>query len=650
MREADYPRTSRSIPTQYAAAYTTDQRISALPSRSARLAHRSGAEPRQRALLGDREPAVRRVSCYRARLRSGAFDTIAARLGAIAALAAVSLIVALAVGGVALPLTAVVYAAVASAGAERRSHDRVDAALAARHAARRSSGSGLAIAGFVLQGMLRNPLVDPFLTGVSAGAAAAIAVAVALGAAAAALPPLGFVAGLGTALLVAALARRGSGIDAERLILAGVSLSALFSAIVAMVLTVLGHGAGETILAWLAGSLAGRGYPEIAGTLPYWLAGVLLSLASVPALNVLRLGHGLAGAVGVDLARSQWVLLVSGDVADRKRCVALGSLGVRGPHRSAFGAAARRQRCAASRCPHRRCWASRSSRSPMPRRARWLRRSRSRSVCCSRSSACRRFCTCICGRRRQPGCGEPKRARAARSKPAAARSLRDSTWTLRPVSSSRDRRAERRRQDDAAARSCWGCAGRAPVRSFIDGKPVRELGSATRARTTHSARKRRRERRRHDGARSGDDRALRAPRVVGLAPDRSDDDAVSEALERVGLSAFSERAATSLSSGERSRLWLALALAQGATTLLLDEPTSHLDARFAQEVLGLLERHRPRWLERCRGAARPERGSGICNARHRHCTGSRGGERRTPSSTRSGNSEQRLRGRLRRAR
>lgn len=170
-------------------------------------------------------------------------------------------------------------------------------------------GSGLAIAGFVLQGMLRNPLVDPFLTGVSAGAAAAIAVAVALGAAAAALPPLGFVAGLGTALLVAALARRGRGIDAERLILAGVSLSALFSAIVAMVLTVLGHGAGETILAWLAGSLAGRGYPEIAGTLPYWLAGVLLALASVPALNVLRLGHGLAGAVGVDLARSQWVLL-----------------------------------------------------------------------------------------------------------------------------------------------------------------------------------------------------------------------------------------------------------------------------------------------------------------------------------------------------
>src|SRR6202521_6245710 len=54
-------------------------------------------------------------------------------------------------------------------------------------------GIALAIAGFLLQGMLRNPLVDPFLTGVSAGAGAAIAIAIALGVAAPFLPPLGFV-------------------------------------------------------------------------------------------------------------------------------------------------------------------------------------------------------------------------------------------------------------------------------------------------------------------------------------------------------------------------------------------------------------------------------------------------------------------------
>jgi ABC-type Fe3+-siderophore transport system permease subunit len=56
----------------------------------------------------------------------------------------------------------------------------------------------------MLQGMLRNPLVDPYLTGVSAAAAAAVAIAILLGIAAPATPAIGFLAGLGAALLVAA--------------------------------------------------------------------------------------------------------------------------------------------------------------------------------------------------------------------------------------------------------------------------------------------------------------------------------------------------------------------------------------------------------------------------------------------------------------
>ena len=97
-------------------------------------------------------------------------------------------------------------------------------------------GASLALCGALLQGMLRNPLVDPYLTGVSAGAAAAIAIAIVAGVSAAATPGIGFAAGLGSALLVAALARRGSGIDSNRLILAGVSLSTLFAAIVTLAL------------------------------------------------------------------------------------------------------------------------------------------------------------------------------------------------------------------------------------------------------------------------------------------------------------------------------------------------------------------------------------------------------------------------------
>jgi len=172
-------------------------------------------------------------------------------------------------------------------------------------------GASLAMSGLLLQALLRNPLVDPFLTGVGAGAGAAIAIAVATGVAASFVPAIGFAAGLATALLVAFLARRGSGLDVERLILAGVSLSALFGAIVTLVLVRLGRGGGDAVLAWLAGSLASRGYPELLATLPYAAVALMLATLAVPSLNALRLGSTVARAVGVDVARTQWLVLAA---------------------------------------------------------------------------------------------------------------------------------------------------------------------------------------------------------------------------------------------------------------------------------------------------------------------------------------------------
>ena len=172
-------------------------------------------------------------------------------------------------------------------------------------------GAALAVAGLLLQSLLRNPLVDPFLTGVSAGSAAAIAIAVAAGIAAPFVPGLGFIAGLATALLVAALARRGTGIDAERLILAGVSLSALFSSVVTLALLRLGRTDGDAILAWLAGSIASRGWSDLGATAPELFLGCVLATLAAPSLNALRLGPSVARAVGVDIPRTQWLVLAA---------------------------------------------------------------------------------------------------------------------------------------------------------------------------------------------------------------------------------------------------------------------------------------------------------------------------------------------------
>jgi iron complex transport system permease protein len=173
-------------------------------------------------------------------------------------------------------------------------------------------GASLALAGTLLQALLRNPLVDPYLTGVASGAGASIAIAATVGVAPLLVPPLGVISGLATAVLVAVLARRGPRLDAERLVLAGVSLSALLSSIVTLAIERLARGtASEAILAWLAGSLAGRGWGDLAAAAPEAILGALIGAATIPALNVLRLGEGRAATLGVDVVRLQWALLIA---------------------------------------------------------------------------------------------------------------------------------------------------------------------------------------------------------------------------------------------------------------------------------------------------------------------------------------------------
>lgn len=257
-----------------------------------------------------------------------------ARLAALAVLTLLALLGALLVGGTWLP-PGQVFAAL------HNPHGG-DAAIIVwqlrlpRVVIGAAVGASLALAGALLQGMLRNPLVDPFLTGVSAGAAVAIVAGMAVGVAAAALPALGFATGMATALLVAVLARRGSGIDPARLILAGVSLSSLFSAIIALMLTRLQSAdAAPAIIGWLAGSLAGRGWNDLAFSLPYSACGAILALASVPALNALRLGDVRAASVGVDVNRSQWLILAASSLLTASAVTLSGTVGFVGlivPH------------------------------------------------------------------------------------------------------------------------------------------------------------------------------------------------------------------------------------------------------------------------------------------------------------------------------
>ena len=168
------------------------------------------------------------------------------------------------------------------------------------------AGASLAVAGAVMQGVTRNPLADPGLFGVNAGAAAALVTAAAffgLGSAATsvwvALPGAFF------AVVIVYLVGAGGGrATPVRLVLAGVVVTAVIGAYIQAVTLSL-PAVFDTYRFWVVGSLAGRDPGVILEVLPFVVAGLLLALGLGPSLNALALGDDTARALGAHVARTR---------------------------------------------------------------------------------------------------------------------------------------------------------------------------------------------------------------------------------------------------------------------------------------------------------------------------------------------------------
>jgi iron complex transport system permease protein len=170
------------------------------------------------------------------------------------------------------------------------------------------AGAGLAISGVAWQGVLRNPLADPYLIGASAGGALGAALAIAFGVGAGhpqAVPVLAFVGSLLAVAVVYRLAVFGvRSLAVERLLLAGVAVSSFLSALLSLALVV--HSESFVLLNfWLVGGLSGRGWEQLALVTPYALAGALGVAYFTPRLNLLQLGEETAAGLGVDVVRDQ---------------------------------------------------------------------------------------------------------------------------------------------------------------------------------------------------------------------------------------------------------------------------------------------------------------------------------------------------------
>jgi len=169
-------------------------------------------------------------------------------------------------------------------------------------------GAALGLAGALLQGMLRNGLASPFLLGISAGAGLMVVLVVGVGLVQIWVPLGAWLGAVVTTLLVYLLARTGTTISVERLILGGVAFSSFFGAIQSLMLLMSPDGQIQAALNWLIGSLNGRGWTEVTlvgpGVLVVSIAGCLLARQ----VNLLSLGDDLATGLGTSLLRSRCLI------------------------------------------------------------------------------------------------------------------------------------------------------------------------------------------------------------------------------------------------------------------------------------------------------------------------------------------------------
>lgn len=209
-------------------------------------------------------------------------------------------------------------------------------------------GGALAAAGALLQGLLRNPLADPYVTGTSAGGALGAVAALAIGLTEGWIPVLAFAGALGAVALVWQLARLGGRTTVLTVLLAGVVLSSFAGAVVSFLLIATDRFSLRlrSVVDVLVGAVALRSAAELAAAAVAVAAGLGLALFVAPRIDAYAFGEEQAAALGVDTERTTTTVLASAALLSGAAVALAGLVGFVGlvvPHalRGVVGAAHR---------------------------------------------------------------------------------------------------------------------------------------------------------------------------------------------------------------------------------------------------------------------------------------------------------------------
>ena len=172
-------------------------------------------------------------------------------------------------------------------------------------------GMALGTAGALLQAVMKNPLADPGIIGVSTGAScAAIFVMLLFPTLMNYVPAFAFGGGVVAVVLVYVLSWK-NGISPVHIVLSGVAVNAVFGAIVS-ILSILNSDRIQGVLVWMNGSLASKGWTTISQLSPYLLIGLILSLFCISGCNILQLGDEAAASLGSKVTKTRVLVSLCG--------------------------------------------------------------------------------------------------------------------------------------------------------------------------------------------------------------------------------------------------------------------------------------------------------------------------------------------------
>ena len=255
----------------------------------------------------------------------------AALLVALLLFAATALVVGLMTGSQPLAPTEVLGAL--SGHADGLAHDIVIEVRLPRVAAALACGALLALAGVLLQVLLRNPLADPYVLGISGGAGLGVLAAVLMGLGQVAASLTGLAGAFAAALIVFGLGYRAGDWNLYRLLLTGVVLAAGCGALISLLLILAPQGAVKGMLFWLMGDLSSASSSGWAWLIVLLLGGLAVALADT--LNVLSLGRLKAASLGVPVRAVETAIYFAAALATVAAVILGGTIGFVGlivPH------------------------------------------------------------------------------------------------------------------------------------------------------------------------------------------------------------------------------------------------------------------------------------------------------------------------------